>query len=382
MAVRRGHHIFFAVTLLALTALGAWWTVYIARSVQLEKNAALHELQHAAEAHALRIGHDPAAQPVLGPAGIDGFEWVATRDCGGDLCVAAEPLHPEMSVRPVEAALAAVEHKATSRRVMIIGEGILLFVLLGVCVAMLYGLVRQEQRNLRRMERFVSAVTHEMKTPLAGLRSLLQTLAAGRIPPDQTERLITLGIKETHRLEHTVENVLISGSLRTDRYQLQIEPIDLRTVLNAFLEHRRATLPDHPERVRLIWEGEDHTLGVLADSRALRVILENLLDNAIKYGDRDGEITVRVQRRDGRVAISVEDAGIGFPPERAEELFAPFRHGLERSDVAQHGSGLGLSIARQLARKMNGELSAHSPGPSQGSAFTLTLEDTTEEAPT
>jgi signal transduction histidine kinase len=356
--------------------------VYIARSVQLEKNAALNELRHIAEVTALEAGHDPTVQPVPGPAHIEGFEWVPAASCTIDPCVPAEPSHPQIAVRPLASTLEAIEHKARRRRVMIIGEGILLFVMLGVCVVMLYRLVRQEHRNLLRMERFVSAVTHEMKTPLAGVRSLLQTLAAGRIPPEQTQRLVTLGIKETDRLEHTVENVLISGSLRTDRYELQVEPIVLRPTLNALLEHRKATLPDRPERIRMVWELSHDDVRLLADSRALRIILENLIDNALKYGASDGEITVRVHRPSGQLEISVEDTGIGFPPEHAEDLFAPFRHGLDRKDVAQHGSGLGLSIARTLARKMGGDLAANSPGPGEGSTFTVTLQDATAEDPT
>ena len=380
MAVRKGHHLFFAVTLVALTALGAWWTVYIARSVELERTAALNELRRSAEVHALQVGHEPNARPELGAASLDGFEWILAAECDVEPCVVACPLYSDLALRPVAAELAAIEEQTNRRRVMVVGEGITLFVLLGVCVVMLYRLVRQEQRNLRRMERFVSAVTHEMKTPLAGVRSLLQTLAAGRIPPDQTQRLLTLGIKETNRLEHTVENVLISGSLRTDRYRLQIEPLSVRPLLDAFLEHRRATFPDRPERIRLVWEWSEDDVRLEADSRALRVILENLVDNAVKYGAKDGEIVVRVRADDNRVAISVEDSGIGFPPERAEELFVPFQHGLDRADEVQHGSGLGLSIARQLVRKMGGELVATSPGPGLGSTFSVMLHCKAEEA--
>jgi signal transduction histidine kinase len=108
---------------------------------------------------------------------------------------------------------------------------------------------------------------------------------------------------------------------------------------------------------------------VWADRDAFRVILENLLDNARKYGGGKTRVTAQTEGRQFRV--QVRDEGQGFNPGDAEQIFDPFTP--RKSNGATHGSGLGLSISRQLARQMGGDLSAHSDGPGKGSTFTLTL---------
>jgi signal transduction histidine kinase len=108
---------------------------------------------------------------------------------------------------------------------------------------------------------------------------------------------------------------------------------------------------------------------VLADRDGLRVILENLLDNAHKYGG--GNVRLAAGISDGQWRLEISDQGRGFPPESAEKLFDLHNRG--SGDGVTHGAGLGLAIARQLARRMGGDIRAHSPGPGQGAVFTVTL---------
>jgi len=378
----RGYHIFFGVALLTLASLGAWWTVFIRGAVEMESEARLHELLDAARLEAAVVGHGTRS-PVPGPiVGRPDLEWISSETCNSqELCAPALPNHPTMSVRPTAEVVEAVRLKTSRRRLMIIGEGTLLFVLLGVCTGMLYRLVRQERSNLRRMELFVSAVTHEMKTPLAGVKSLLQTLSAGRVPPDQEPRLLALGLRETERLQHSIENVLLVGNLRTDRFKVRLEPVELRPLLEAFLEHRRPALVDDPAAIRLEWEQGGGAIRVLADPSALRVILENLTDNALEYGGPSPRVILKLICFDDGVRVSVEDQGVGFDSRSAEQLFAPFNRVVDHHAAVQHGTGLGLSIARTLARRMGGDLTGSSPGPGQGSVFTFTLRRAAETSP-
>lgn len=378
----RTYHIIFAVTLVALIALGMWWTVYIVQSVEFEHRARMDRLRNLVDTAALIAGHSPNI-PRLGPVSETApIEWVYTADCGADDVFApAAPMYPHLSVRASTEAVTEVRHKNLRRRVMIVGEGTLLFVLLGVCTVMLYRLVRHEQRANTRMQNFVSAVTHEMKTPLAGIKSLLQTMAAGRLPEGDRERLIAMGLKETDRLEHSIENVLLSGSLRTDRFRVRLEPVQLHRLLEAIVAHRLSTVVDRPEVLVLSWQIEDQAYRMMTDPRALRVILENLIDNALKYGGREAPITLGARLEHDLVLISVEDHGIGFDQTQVEEMFAPFSGG-ERGGKVQHGTGLGLTIARTLARRMGGDLTATSAGHDQGCVFTVALpRDDKEAAP-
>jgi signal transduction histidine kinase len=218
-------------------------------------------------------------------------------------------------------------------------------------------------------------VTHEIKTPIAGLKSMLQTFVGGRVPLDQQEVLYAMGLKEVEQLEHTVENILISGRLRDGAFAVYAELISLRVFLEHCVEHRRRTLIGRPEAIRLHWGRDQSEIKVHADPSALLVILENLCDNALKYGGPDPKVTIEAQQEGRRVVVRVADQGSGFEPEEAEELFIPCKRSLEGLETVRHGTGLGLSIARSLARRMGGDLIGHSEGPGKGSCFILTIKE-------
>jgi len=183
-----------------------------------------------------------------------------------------------------------------------------------------------------------------------------------------------MGLKEIERLEHMVENVLISGRLRTEHYQVGFERVAIRGLLDSFIDHRLHYLVGRKESIRLVWEPEEPDLVLLCDPHALTIVLDNLTDNALKYGGAPVEVLLRVRRFDGKAEIAVEDAGIGFDPAKAEELFRPIRAADAASGV-HHGTGLGLSISRALVRRMGGRLGAQSEGIGRGSRFVVTLNE-------
>lgn len=373
----KAHHLMFSLALAALVALGAWWTVYFGRTVDLEKEANLNSLVHVAVVTALIMGYSETP-PVPGP--VEGamapLEVVRTSDrIEGDRFVPLVPHHPDLGVRPRKEAVDSILHRAERRRTMFLGEGALLFVLLCVCVVMLFQLVRSERRQLRDIESFLSTVTHEMKTPLTGIQSMLQTFAAGRVPPDQADTLYAMGLKETERLEHMVENILISGRLRARLYPVETATVQLRALVEGFVLHRRRYLADRPDAIRLAWEPPEDEVRALCDRDALAVVLDNLVDNALKYGGEPPDVTLRVRHSGGRVELAVEDRGIGFEPGQAERLFERFHRSQEGRREVHHGTGLGLSISRELVRRMGGTIAAESDGPGKGSRFIVSLAE-------
>ena len=346
------------------------------RSVELENKTARLELLHVATVTAISLGlgeQPPEPGPLAKRAQLE----VVNIDSGdpGELGVPSIPNHPGFAVRPTQDMLQAIEDKLQRRRFMFIGEGALLFLLLAGCTFMLYRLVRLERHQIRRMEMFLSTVTHEMKTPLTGIKSMLQTFAAGKVPDEQRDRLFALGLKETERLEHMVENVLVSGRLRTARYSLHIESVCLKPLLQGFVEHRRRYRVDRLDAIRLVWEIASPDIAVSCDSTALHLVLENLTDNALKYGGPTPTVTLRAGRKGSTVTITVEDQGVGFEPDRAKLLFVPFRRALDAKDAVEHGTGLGLTIARELVLRMGGDITARSEGPGKGSRFVIAIQE-------
>jgi len=371
-----GYHFLFGLSLVALGVLGSWWVIFFIHSVELEKTAQMNDLVHATVVTSLLYGHgdkEPRPGPVPGAGAIEIVPSASAED--SPIAAPIGPRYPHLTVRPLKAAVQEIESRVRRRYYMLIGEGFLLFFILTVCSFMLYQLLDEERRHVKRIREVFATVTHEMKTPLTGIKSLLQTFAAGKVPPADQPKLFVMGLKEVERLEHQIENMLISGQLREGQFDVQVESIPLQACLDAFVEHRRRYLVDRPEAIGLVWELADQDLKVRGDPAALQVILENLTDNAFKYGGSVPQVTVRVSRKADRIAISVEDQGLGFPPEMAEEIFLPFRRARQILFASQHGTGLGLSIARSLIVQMGGELSARSAGPGKGSQFVIIIEE-------
>ena len=373
------NHFLFGCSLLTLGVLSVWWIIFFRNSLQIEKELEITRLRHSA-LQATQEFKNPKVKlsieaPIIFTRNQVKLELLKTsQKQPGDLFVAL-PNQPNLGIRPAPDLLEAIEKRGSRRQVMLIGESSLLLLLIVVFTIMLYRMVISEGRHLSRMETFISTITHEMKTPITGIKTLFQTMIAGHIPESQKLGFYQMGLKETARLQHTVENILISGRLRTEAYQLLNQSLALRQFLDELLTHR--ILPeDHTKPHKFLWEPDEKDIHVICDADALRVLLDNLLDNAMKYGG-DTPPTIRVLRNSSQIEINVEDKGIGFTPTQAEELFVPFGHSPNLNTGLQHGTGLGLSIARTLAERMGGSLRAFSKGSGEGSCFTVSLKEET-----
>jgi signal transduction histidine kinase len=251
------------------------------------------------------------------------------------------------------------------RNVMLVGESTLLALLLSGSLVTLFVLAQRRKQQREDMEKLLQFTSHEFKTPVAGVKGLLQSLALGSIPDAQRAELIHLGQLECDRLEHLAETILAYQRAMSRDPREGTQRIDAAQFVADLLAHRSRTATGGNLEVAAI-----DSATVLADRDGLRVILENLLDNAAKYGGgRHARLSAGVV--DGRWRLDITDRGRGFPPESAEKLFDIHNRG--SGDGMTHGAGLGLAIARQLARRMGGDISARSAGSGQGAVFSVTL---------
>ena len=250
------------------------------------------------------------------------------------------------------------------RNFMLIGESTLMALLLSGSLVVLYVLAQRRRRQREDMQKLLQFTSHEFKTPVAGVKGLLQSLALGSIPDAQRAELIRLGQLECDRLEHLAETILAYQRAMSREPREGAQRIDALRFIEDLLAHRARTSSGGHVKVSRIDAAQ-----VLADHDGLRVILENLLDNAHKYGG--GEVTLSAGVSDGRWRLEIRDQGRGFAPESAEKLFDIHNRG--SGEGVTHGAGLGLAIARQLARRMGGDIDAHSAGAGQGAVFTVTL---------
>jgi signal transduction histidine kinase len=271
---------------------------------------------------------------------------------------------PELSEQQVAERQLEMAAHHDRRNVMLVGESTLLALMLSGSLVVLFLLAQRRKQQREDMEKLLQFTSHEFKTPVAGVKGLLQSLAIGSIPEGQRAELIKLGQLECDRLEHLAETILAYQRAMSRDPRERAQRVDAAQFIADLLAHRERTASGGHVEAAAIEPAE-----VFADRDGLRVILENLLDNAHKYGG--GSVKLAAHAGDGRWRLDISDHGRGFPPDTAEKLFDLHNRG--SGEGVTHGAGLGLAIARQLARRMGGEISAHSPGPGKGAVFTVTL---------
>ena len=249
----------------------------------------------------------------------------------------------------------------------------LVLLLFGILVAggvLLLRAARRARQEALRQTDFVSNVSHELKTPLTAICLCADLAANGALPEERRRKaLMTVG-KEAQRLRRLVENVLDFSRLERGSRPFGRERVDLSASALAAVEEMAA---DGAPPAALVPGRED--VVALADPDAVRQILLNLLSNAEKYAASGGPAEIGVERRDGgRVALTVADRGPGLDANGLAHAFDRFWRGDDSVTRETGGSGLGLPIARALARGMGGDLSA-AARPGGGLVLTLTLPE-------
>jgi len=206
-------------------------------------------------------------------------------------------------------------------------------------------------QELQRSARFSADASHQLKTPVTVLRAGLEELLAGeRLAPDAREEIETL-VHQTFRLTSVIEDLLLLSRMDAGRLQIAFERVDLTALLEAFLDDLGA-LPDGPD---LAVETDIPTgLVIAGEKRYTGLILQNLLENARKYNRPGGRIRVTARADDGWCVLTVGNSGHPIPAEAREQIFERFHRGTMGENVPGHG--LGLNLARELARLHGGDL--------------------------
>lgn len=302
---------------------------------------------------------------------------------GRDLDIAsAQTLMPDaaahrwrMLIQPQSGALEAAVGAARLRN-LAVGIGVL--ALVAVSVGLLFWSMHRVQRGQREQLELVARISHELRTPLSTITCAGENLADNLVTTAQeTQYYGQLIRQEGRRLTKTLGDILLCCRLqaRTDTV-LTLRPTDVRSVVELALAECEVVASD--QGVRIDRAVERGLPAVQGDGLALKVAIKNLLINAVKYG---GGEPVRVSARSRRtggavdVLIEVEDHGPGIPADELSRIFEPFYRGRLAQNREIEGSGIGLSIVRQVVRLHGGRIRVSSVEP-QGTRFTLQFRAT------
>jgi signal transduction histidine kinase len=236
----------------------------------------------------------------------------------------------------------------------------------------LIGMDLKRQLLLARQKTdFVSNVSHELKTPLTSIRMFSEILAEGRVQEEDKRRhYLQIINTETARLTRLINNVLDFARLERGEKKYQFEPCDAVALTRGTVETFRPHLEAAGFKVEILVT--DTAVPVHVDRDAVAQVLVNLLSNAEKYSGEIKDIRVELKARGNLVEISVSDRGLGVPSGSAEKIFEQFYRAHDSLASGIQGSGLGLTLARQIARAHGGDVT-YEPRTGGGSCFTLRL---------
>ncbi|MEM1180225.1 MAG: HAMP domain-containing sensor histidine kinase [Acidobacteriota bacterium] len=248
--------------------------------------------------------------------------------------------------------------------------GAVLIFLVSIALTYLLAITLSERRYRVKQDHFFSTLTHELKSPLAAIQLHAQTLEPGDLEPEAVSELSGVIVKESQRIGKLVDHLLESSRLAAGAAGGELEPIDLQRFFSDYQDtvHSRFDL----RAIRLRFEIETRAV-VMATPHSLHRVMDNLIDNAIRFTDAGGDILCSVHDLHDDVHIVVADTGIGIPKTELTKVFDRF-HRLQREiDSRRKGTGLGLAIVRGLVREMRGRIRAFSGDGEPGTRFEIHL---------
>lgn len=234
--------------------------------------------------------------------------------------------------------------------------------------------VTQQRVAERSRSSFVAQATHELRTPLTNMRLCLDELLESESLEDaQKAKYLNIVSQESRRLERMVGDMLSISEIEAGTLKLRVDDVRLNQLFEELT--RDHTLQAQDKNVRLAFKLPPKLPVIQGDRDKLVLCLSNLIANAIKYTPAGGEVTVAVRTGQGPVAVDITDTGIGISPDEQELVFERFYRSKDQRVEKITGTGLGLALARQVARLHGGDITLSSQ-LNKGSTFTLIIPET------
>lgn len=239
-------------------------------------------------------------------------------------------------------------------------------------VAVLHDTTEQEKEE-RERRLFVSNVSHELRTPLTSVKSYLEALDEGALTEPFAPDFIKVSLNETNRMMRMVTDLLHLSRIDNESSHLDVELINFTAfitfILNRFDKMRSQ---DEEKKYELVRDYPINSVWIEIDTDKMTQVIDNILNNAIKYSPDGGKITVSMKTTDDQMILSISDQGLGIPKQDLPKIFDRFYRVDRARSRAQGGTGLGLAIAKEIIKQHKGFIWAKSEY-GKGSTFTIVL---------
>lgn len=237
------------------------------------------------------------------------------------------------------------------KNIQYIGEGSIFLIVILAASIFVYQAVRRQIRLQNQQENFMMAITHELKTPIAIAKLNLETLLKYSLPEEKKLKMLQATLQETNRLNTLASNILVSSQLEGGRYRISKEELDLSDLVKTAFNDFKNRFPDRQ------WHSEiEPEIDMDGDPLLLQILVNNLIENAIKYSPKEGLITCKLGHKNRTILFQVMDEGAGIPDDEKKRVFEKFyRIGNETTRTTK-GTGLGLYLCKKIVEDHHGHI--------------------------
>jgi PAS domain S-box-containing protein len=223
----------------------------------------------------------------------------------------------------------------------------------------------------RRKDEFLALLAHELRNPLAPIRTGLELIRLAGDDRQVAEEVRTMMERQTQQMVRLIDDLLDVNRITRGAIELRRSPVELSSIINDAIDTARPAIDEAAHRLKVLIPPQPILLD--ADATRLAQVISNLLNNAAKYMARGGEIRLSAERLENHVAVSVADTGIGIQSEMLDRIFDMFTQVDRSIERSQGGLGIGLTLVKRLVELHGGSVEATSGGPGQGSEFKIRL---------
>ena len=251
---------------------------------------------------------------------------------------------------------------------LVSGLVLLVFVSVGMLLIFIY---LTKQMNITRLyDNFIANITHELKSPLSSIQLYLETMNSRKVPEAKNKEFIELMMKDAYRLNKLITSILNISQLEKKHLAYNFQICKFDPLIRALIDE--ATEQFKLDKNFVVIEGKVSCRSVV-DQSALKIVINNLFDNAIKYSTGPATLTVELACNEKFVVVKVSDSGIGIMLRDQKNIFQKFQRIYNKNIPNVKGSGLGLYWAKEIIKYHGGKMSVNSAGLSKGTTFTFEL---------
>ncbi len=263
---------------------------------------------------------------------------------------------------------ARMANHTTSIIALVVGLILLAAILVGIYMMFIY--LNREKKLNKLYDNFIANVTHELKSPLASIQLYLETLNLREVSSEQQKKFIALMLKDSHRLNNLINSILQISALEQKQIANDFQIFQAESIFRPLIQEAIEQFKLSPDSVRIA--GKANCLCVV-DRNAIKIVIDNLFDNAIKYSTDAPEINIQFSVNSQSCCVDFSDQGIGIPLPDQKKIFSKFHRVYHPAIPTVKGTGLGLYWVKEIIKYHGGRVSVFSKGLHKGTTFKIEL---------